>query len=190
MTSVPLTQFTVQQFAEAAVDHDSGVSGADVDVEPIAALLTFTPSQSEFVITSGATPVVVRLQPIHGRLDTDGILRTINHNPVYYLDGSTRNACPDNATPVFGDQADPMYWVQPDGTHVDNPTGTPIYGVRLVANDASLGITGLSYKVVYTTAVYDDRSGMPVNGFTFAAPDSDVPVDLSAVTRTDVIIST
>jgi hypothetical protein len=179
-----LTYFTVQQFAEAVVSHDDTIaSGADPNVEVITAILTFTPSVSEIVLSGATPPVLIRMQPILGRLDTDGNLKAIDSEPVYYLSGSTRNPCPAGLTPVFGDSHDPLYWVDSEGDHTANPAGTPIYGVRLVADIGLQLANPLTYKVDYSKTVYDAQANLPINSLRFTAPDSDVVIDLSTVTR-------
>ena len=133
-----LPQFTVQQFAEAAVTHDTAPtsSGGDVQIQEITGLVTFTPNITE-VVVGGSSPGLVRLDPIIGRLDTDGNLKGINSEPVYYLSGTTRNPCPAGLIPVFGGSYAPLNWVDEEGNVTANPDGTPVWGVRLIANSSA-----------------------------------------------------
>lgn len=191
MTPVALPLFTVQEFAEAFVTHDSLVAGGDPTVQPITALVTFTPSVSEVVLTGTSPPVTVRLRPIVGRLGTDGVLRTINANPLYYQDGDDRHPVPAGTHPIYADDGvTPAYWIDDEGTHTENPDGTPVFGVRLVANSATLSgsIPGgvLDYQVTYSGVVFDSHDDLGVAPFSFHALTTDTVLDLGTVTRLPV----
>ena len=183
-TPVALPQFTAVQFAEEAQTPGSSVTGDPVSVVPLPILVTFTPSITEVEVAGNTPPFVVALDPILGRVDTDGNLKGLNSEPVYYLDGVTINPCPTVSsadlpvTPVYTGSYAPAYWVDADGNEVANPAGTPVWGVRLVAGSSLLALPNpLTYRV--------DYSGGDVNlkSFRFAAATTDVPVDLSAVAR-------
>lgn len=185
-TPVLLPLFTVQELVESFVTHDSLEAGGDPDVQPVTAIVTFTPSVAEVVVTVSGRPLTVRLRPIRGRLGTDGVLKTINAEPVYYQNGSTRNPVPAGTSPIYGSDGEtPAYWIQPDGTHVANPSGTPVYGVRLVANSDTLSVPGgvLDYKVTYSGVVYDERDDLSINPFSFHALTTDDVIDLGTVER-------
>lgn len=187
-TPVSLPLFTVQEFAEAIVSHDSTMSGDDPTIQPVTALVTFTPSANEVVVPGSSPPMTVRLRPILGRLDTDGHLKGINGEPLYYQDSSTRNPVPSGASPIPASDGTPAYWITPDGTHIDNPAGTPVYGVRLMQNSTALAIPGgvLDYTVTYSGVIYDARDDLGLNSFKFHALTTDDIVDLGSVTRLPV----
>lgn len=183
-TPVSLPQFTVQQYMEEASTADSSASGDAVNIQPLNILVTFTPSVAEIQVTSGAQPFTVYLDPILARVDTDGVLKGINSNPVYYDDNGTINPVPTVSSAgfpvhaVFAGQDVPAYWIDDEGNQVANPTGTPVFGARLVQNAPEFNLANpLTYKVVY-------HSGpVVIAPFRFAAPATDSVIDLSTVTR-------
>lgn len=186
-TPIALPQFTVQQYIEDAVTPDSSTPGAPVDVEPLNILVKFTPSVREIQVPSGTPPFTAYLDTIQGRVDTDGVLKGINSNPVYYKSGSTINPVPTVSGAGFPVHAvwtggsDPGYWIDDEGNRVDNPAGTPVYGVRLVQSAAMFGLTDpLTYRVDYS------RGPVPIKSFRFTAPATDSVIDLSSVTRIEL----
>lgn len=68
-----LTNFTITGTFKAVIS-DGSDEGADPDIQLISGSVTFTPSIQE-ASTDGA---LHRLQPIRGRMNEDGILRTIH----------------------------------------------------------------------------------------------------------------
>lgn len=164
-------------------------AGGEPDVGVITGLVTFTPSVP-VVESATLTPVqTVLLEPIQGRIEEDGKLKTLDSAPLYYMDGDTRNAIPTDPNPDHGPlrpvfvDGDPAYWTDENGNHFEPPDGTPVYGVRLLANSEAVGpLPSLTYHVEYSHAVYD---GQPrtIPSFTFAAPESDVTLDLATLTR-------
>ena len=70
-----LVHFTVTAAYEAIISDTDDV-GAEPDSQGISALVTFTPSVSE--IASPTENKIIRLQPITGRLEEDGILKTLD----------------------------------------------------------------------------------------------------------------
>lgn len=183
-TPVALPQFTVTQYLEEAQTPDSTVSGDPVDVQPLNILVKFTPSVSEIQVAASTPPFTVYLDPIEGRVDTDGYLKGINSEPVYYLDGSTINPVPTVSGagfpvhPVYAGANVPAYWIDDEGNEVANPAGTPVFGVRLVTNAAVFGLSKpLTYRVDYS------RGPVVIQPFRFAAPTTDSVIDLTTVTR-------
>lgn len=186
-TPIALPQFTVQQYMEEAQTPDTTMPGDNVNVQPLNILLTFTPSQAEIEVAGNAPPFTVYLDPILGRIDTDGYLKGINSEPAYYLSGSTVNPVPTVSSaglpvhPVYTGTDIPAYWIDASGNTVVNPAGTVVWGVRLVSNSTLLALTTpLTYRVDYS------RGDVVINSFRFAAATTDVPVDLSSVARLPV----
>jgi hypothetical protein len=183
-TPVVLPQFTVQQYMEEATVPLSSTTGAPVAFNPLNILVKFTPSISQLQVAGGTPPFTVALDPITARVDTDGNLKGINSEPVYYLNGSAINQCPTVSSadlpvhPVFTDTFAPAYWIDEDGNEVANPAGVPVWGIRLVSNSSLLGLTNpLTYRVDYSAG------DVLISPLRFAAPATDVPVDLSVVAR-------
>lgn len=158
------------------LQSDMTDAGGDPDFGTITGLVTFTPQLSVIESRTLTPMTTVLMQPIVGRIEEDGKLKTLDSAPLYYVDGDTRNACPTGKIPVFVD-GDPAYWRDEEGNHYDNPAGTPVYGVRLVANSAAIGATTLTYKVDFSKVVYD-HSSRTIPSFYFPAPTSDVEVDM------------
>src|SRR5947209_14055198 len=183
-TPVVLPQFTVRQFIEEAQTPDSSAPGDPVNFQPLNILVTFTPSVAEVQVSTGTPPFTVYLDPILARVDTDGYLKGINSEPVYYQDGATINPVPTVSAqgnpvhPVYAGADVPAYWIDDEGNQVANPAGTPVFGARLVQNAAMLNLSSpLTYKVVY-------HSGpVVIAPFRFAAPSTDSVIDLSTVAR-------
>jgi hypothetical protein len=184
-TPIGLPQFTVQQYMEEGQTPGSNVSGDPVTVAPLNILVTFTPSQAEIQVTE-ATPIpfTVYLDPVVARVDTDGYLKGINSEPVYYDDAGTIYQVPQLSsaglpvTPVYAGADTPAYWIDADGNEVPNPPGLAVWGVRLVSNSSLLALANpLMYRVNYS------RGDVVIHSFTFAAPSTDVTVDLSTVER-------
>lgn len=183
-TPIALPQFTAQQYMQEAKTPDSSTSGDPVSVVPLNILVTFTPSVTEVQVADNVPPFTTALDPIKGRVDTDGHLKGINSEPVYYLDGVTINPCPTVSsadlpvTPVYTGTDLPAYWIDMDGNRVENPAGVAVWGVRLVASSALLALSKpLTYRVDYT------KGDVMIRSFRFAAPATDVVVDLSSVDR-------
>jgi hypothetical protein len=181
---VALPQFTVTQFLQEAQTPDSNAPGDPVNVQPLNILVKFTPSVAEIQVSTATPPFTVYLDPIRGRVDTDGVLKGINSNPAYYLNGTTVNPVPTVSTAGFPVHAvwagghDPAYWIDDEGNEVANPSGTPVYGVRLVQSAAMFALPDpLTYKVEYS------RGPVVIKPFRFAAPTTDSVIDLSTVTR-------
>lgn len=173
--------FTMTGF-DRVLQTDMTDAGGEPDFGTITALVTFTPSVSVVESTTLTPAQTVLLRPIQGRIEEDGKLKTLDSAPLYYMDGVTRNLCPAGLRPVFVD-GDPAYWVDAEGNHTANPAGTPVYGVRLVANSAALGpLTSLTYRVDFSHAVFDGEQ-RTIPSFTFAAPSTDTTLDLASVTR-------
>jgi hypothetical protein len=189
-TPVALPQFTVQQYMEEAATPLDTTSGDPVNVEPLNILVKFTPSQSEIEVAGGTPlPFTVYLDPIIARVDTDGYLKGINSEPVYYLDpdGVTIHQVPQISSaglpvhPVYAGTDLPAYWADDDGNDVPNPPGTVVWGVRLVQNAAMFALTNpLTYRVDYSAG------DVVIKSFRFAALASDTLLDLSSVTRLDL----
>jgi hypothetical protein len=183
-TPVALPQFTAVQIIEEALTPDSSVTGDPVSVQPLNILVAFTPSITEVEVGGNVPPFTVALDPIKGRVDTDGKLKGINSEPVFYVDGSTINPVPTVSSadlpvhPVWAGGVDPAYWIDEDGNQVANPAGTPQYGVRLVSNSSLLALANpLTYRVDYS------HGDVLIASFRFAAPTTDVITDLSSVAR-------
>jgi len=88
-----LTNFTVTGTFKAIIT-DGSDEGADPDIQLISGTATFTPS-----IREAATPdALYRLQPITGRMNEDGILKTLND------DVGVKLTCGDDTEgePLFG----------------------------------------------------------------------------------------
>lgn len=162
---------------------DSDDPGGDPDLTPITGLVTFNaqPSRADSETLSPMTTVL--LEPIVGRIEEDGTLRTLDSAPVYYLDGETRNLPPVDTRPVFvaegAPPGDPAYWKDDEGTEYPNPDGVPVYGVRLVANNDALGLESLEYKAVFSKVVFNKQGNRTVDPITFTAPTEDVTVSLT-----------
>lgn len=185
-TPVALPQFTVQQYMEEARTPDSTASGDPVNVQPLNILVTFTPSVHEVQVSGNTPPFTLYMDPILARVDTDGYLKGINSEPVYYLDpdGTTIHSVPTVSTagnpvhPVYAGADTPAYWIDDEGNEVANPPGTPVWGARLVQNAAMFGLSSpLTYKVEY------HAGDVVISPFRFAAPATDSVIDLSTVTR-------
>lgn len=181
--------FTVTGF-DRVLQTDYTDAGGEPDFGVVTALVTFTPSVSviEAKLLTPATTVL--LEPCRGRIEEDGRLKTLDSAPLYYMDGDTRNPIPTDPNPdhtsplrpVFVDN-EPAYWVDEEGTHYDVPDGVPVYGVRLLANSEAVGpLPSLTYHVEFSHAVYD-RHERVIPSFSFAAPESDVTLDLATLTR-------
>lgn len=181
--------FTVTAF-DRVLQADYTDAGGEPDFGVITALVTFTPNVSVIEATKMTPAATVLLEPMRGRIEEDGRLKTLDSAPLYYMDGDTRNPIPidpnpDHTSPlrpVFVDN-EPAYWVDEEGTHYDVPDGVPVYGVRLLANTEAVGpLPSLTYHVDFSHAVYD-RHERVIPSFTFAAPESDVTLDLATLTR-------
>lgn len=180
--------FTVTAF-DRVLQYDYTDAGGDPDLGVVTGLVTFTPSVSVIEATGLTPATTVLLQPMRGRIEEDGKLKTLDSAPLYYMDGDTRNPVPTDPnpdhgalTPVFVD-GDPAYWVDENGNHFEPPAGDPVYGVRLLANTEAVGpLASLIYKVEYSHVVYDGKP-REIPSFHFAAPDDDVTIDLATVTR-------
>jgi len=182
---IALPQFTVAQLMEEAQTPDASLPGDPVSVSALNILVSFTPSQAE-VQVPGTPAFTTYLDQIQGRVDTDGRLKGINSNPVYYQQGSTINPVPTVSSAslpvhaVWAGGVDPAYWIDEDGNQVANPAGVPVYGVRLVSG-ALGGLTApLTYRVDYS------KGDVLIQSFRFTAPMSDTLIDLSTVTRIPV----
>jgi hypothetical protein len=183
-TPVPLPQFTVQQYLEEAQTPDSTASGDPVNVQPLNILVTFTPSVHEIEVPGATPPFTAYLDSIVARVDTDGYLKGINSEPVYYDDNGTLYLDPQLSSanlpvhPVYAGSKVPAYWIDEDGNQVPNPPGVPVWGVRLVQNAAMFNLSSpLTYRVDYS------RGPVVLQSFRFDAPATDSVVDLSSVTR-------
>lgn len=180
---IALPQFTVQQYIEEAQTPDSTAAGDPVNVQPLNILVTFTPSVAEIEVGT-SVPFTVYLDPIVGRVDTDGYLKGINSNPAYYQSGSTIYPVPQLSSAglpvyaVFAGTKNPAYWIDASGNQVPNPPGNPVWGVRLVQNAPFFNLPSpLTYRVDY-------HSGpVVIQPFRFAAPATDSVLDLSTVPR-------
>lgn len=186
-TPIALPQFTVQQYMEEAQTPDVEASGDPVDIAPLNILVKFTPSQAEIEVGSYTPPFTAYLDPIQARVDTDGYLKGINSEPVYYQSGTTIYPCPSVSSaslpvhPVYAGTDLPAYWIDANGNEVANPPGNPVWGVRLVSSSSMLALTNpLTYRVDYT------HGDVVINSFRFAAPTTDSVVDLSSVARLPV----
>lgn len=62
----------------AAVISDGADAGNEPDTQDVSALVTFTPSIREARIDIAGTPTTIRLEPIIGRMEEDGILKTLD----------------------------------------------------------------------------------------------------------------
>lgn len=71
-----LTYFTVTGSFKAVISDGSDSANHDPEVQNISGLVLFSPSVSEVV--SSADGVTYRLQPVRGRIEEDGILKTID----------------------------------------------------------------------------------------------------------------
>lgn len=71
-----LTYFTVTGSFKAVISDGSDSANHDPEVQNISGLVLFTPSISEVVST--ADGVTYRLQPVRGRIEEDGVLKTID----------------------------------------------------------------------------------------------------------------
>lgn len=178
-TPVPLPQFTVVQFIEEAESPDPATSGADINIQPLPIVAMFSPSVLSAEVGSTTPPFTVEFDTVEGRVDTDGWLKGLNSNPVYYNDSGTINPVPANATAVFTDSHDPNHWLAADGvTIIPNPAGVPVYGVRLVCGAAMFNFANpLTYRVDYS------KGRVALGSFRFQALAADGTVDLSTVTR-------
>jgi hypothetical protein len=183
-TPVALPQFTVTQYVEEAQSPGSSASGDPVNIQPLNILLTFTPSVSEIEVGSNTPPFTAYLDVIQARVDTDGYLKGINSQPVYYDDSGTIYQDPQLSsamlpvTPVYAGSDVPAYWIDEDGNEVPNPPGVPVWGVRLVQNAAMFNLSSpLTYRVDYS------RGPVVIAPFRFAAPATDSVIDLSSVPR-------
>lgn len=180
--------FTVTGF-DRVLQTDYTDAGGEPDFGVVTALVTFTPSVSviEAKLLTPATTVL--LEPCRGRIEEDGRLKTLDSAPLYYVDGDTRNPIPTDPNPEHGPlrpvfvDGDPAYWTDENGNHYEPPSGTPVYGVRLLANSEAVGpLPSLTYKVEFSHVVYD-RDQRTIPSFSFAAPESDVTLDLATLTR-------
>ena len=172
---VVYTYFTVTGNFQV-LQTDLTDAGGEPDFGQITGLVTFTPLVTAPEAKTSTPLTTVLLQPILGRIEEDGKLKTLDSAPLYYMSGSTRNLCPANTTPVFVN-GNPAYWVSSTGVQTANPAGTPTYGVRLVANSAVLGLTALPYRVDFSKVIYDG-SPKTLPSFTFNAPATDVEIDV------------
>lgn len=182
---IALPQFTVAQLMEEAQTPDASIPGDPVSVSALNILVAFTPSVTE-VEVPGTPAFTTALDAIQGRVDTDGRLKGINSNPVYYQSGSTINAVPTASSAslpvhaVFAGGVNPAYWIDEDGNQVANPAGTPVYGVRLVSGALGGLSDPLTYRVDYS------RGDVLIRSFRFTAPLTDTLIDLSTVARIPV----
>lgn len=71
-----LTYFTVTGSFKAVISDGSDSANHDPEVQNISGLVLFTPSISEVIST--ADGVTYRLQPVRGRIEEDGVLKTID----------------------------------------------------------------------------------------------------------------
>lgn len=186
-TPVALPQFTVQQYMEEAETPGTDVPGDPVTIAPLTILVSFTPSVHEIEVASNTPPFTVYLDDIQARVDTDGYLKGINSEPVFYESGSTIYQVPQLSSaglpvhPVYAGADTPAYWIDDDGNEVPNPPGNPVWGVRLVQSAAMFALSSpLTYRVDYA------RGDVVIDSFRFAAPATDSIVDLSSVTRLPV----
>lgn len=155
-------------------------AGGEPDFGTITGLVTFTPLPSIVESTTLTPMATVLLEPCVGRIEDDGRLKTLDSAPIYYLDGATRNPCPEGLEPVFVEYI-PAYWKDEQGNHTPNPDGDPIFGVRLVANTAALGpLSTFQYRVDFTHVVYNKKE-RNIPSFVFDAPDADVALDLATL---------
>ena len=184
-TPIALPQFTVQQFMEEAGQPDVNTSGDPVSISALNILVKFTPSATEVEVGGNTPPFTVALDPIQARVDTDGWLKGINSEPVYYQQNPNKiNPVPTVSSAglpvhaVYTGTDIPAYWADEDGNQVANPNGTPVFGVRLVSSSALLNLAQpLTYRVDYSAG------DVKISPFRFAAPTSDSVVDLSTVAR-------
>ena len=88
-----LTHFTITGLFKAVIS-DSDDEGTDPDIQLISGTATFTPSIKE-ATTDGA---LHRLQPVVGRMNEDGVLRTIHD------DAGVKLVCGDDTEgePLYG----------------------------------------------------------------------------------------
>lgn len=159
-----LVYFTVTGKYDVIVTDDTD-AGADPDHGIVTGLVTFTPSVSIDPTDKLAIPTTLLLRPLVGRIDTDGVLKTIDEEIADY----TLNGSP----------------VDENGAQVTENTqgATAVYGVRLLANTEALGpLPSLIYTVSFSKVRFDkDDRSLP--SFAFAAPDEDTIVDLATVPR-------
>lgn len=180
---VALPQFTVKQYIEEAQSPISTEAGDAVNISPLNILVTFTPSQHEIEVGT-TVPFTVYLDPILARVDTDGFLKGINSEPVFYQSGSTIYPVPQLSSaglpvhPVYAGLKTPAYWIDDVGNQVPNPPGSPVWGARLVQDAPLFDLAPpLTYRVDYS------RGPVVINSFRFAAPATDSVIDLSSVMR-------
>ena len=178
--TVSFTYFTVTGFFQV-LQTDLTDAGGEPDIGQITGLVTFTPLVSEVESKTLSPMTTVLLDPIVGRIEEDGKLKTLDSAPLYYVNNGTRNLCPAGLRPVVVN-GDPAYWVNTSGVQTANPAGTPVYGIRLVANSAALGpLPSLKYRVDYSKVVFDGATRI-LPSFEFTAPATDVEIDLVTLT--------
>ena len=154
--------FTAKAVYRALVS-DSGDEGGEPDFAVITGNVVFTPTVS-VVASQTLTPATIAiLNPFTGRIVEDGvegdkygILKTIDEEPLYYLDEL--------------------------GERTDTETETPVYGVRLPANSEALSLADLAYKVEFTQMKWGGER-KHLDSFYFAAPTEDTEIDLATVQR-------
>lgn len=80
--------FTVADTYQAIVS-DGSDDGNEPDLKMISGTVTFTPSVKEVLATISDIPTTVRLEPIIGRIEEDGVLKTLDSTPGVKLLANT-----------------------------------------------------------------------------------------------------
>ncbi|CPT12081.1 Uncharacterised protein [Mycobacteroides abscessus subsp. abscessus] len=80
--------FTVADTYQAIVS-DGSDDGNEPDLKMISGTVTFTPSVKEVLATISDIPTTVRLGPIIGRIEEDGVLKTLDSTPGVKLLANT-----------------------------------------------------------------------------------------------------
>lgn len=73
-----ITYFTTVLKAIAVIPDGNDASDNEPETQNITALVTFTPSIREAQLTIDSALTTVRLEPIIGRLEEDGVLKTLD----------------------------------------------------------------------------------------------------------------
>lgn len=84
-----LVYFTVTGKFQAIISDASSDEDNQPQVQNISGLVKFTPSAREVASSSLSPTTIVRLQPIQGRIEEDGVLKTIDGNTGVKLVANT-----------------------------------------------------------------------------------------------------